>query len=75
MPNPDRRNPYWPGTILWLDDTGEPSTRERIGGVAGVTQLVAVERHASGGSGRSRNASAWPPAESQTLVPLGWVIG
>jgi predicted phosphodiesterase len=24
VPNPDRRNPYWPGTILWLDDTGEP---------------------------------------------------
>jgi predicted phosphodiesterase len=24
VPDPDRRNPYWPGTILWLGDTGEP---------------------------------------------------
>ena len=51
---------------------GRTQARERVGGVAGVTQLVAVEPHATGGSGRGpERTSAWPPAESRTLLPLG----
>ena len=44
VPNPDRRNPIGPERSYGSTTRANPA-RERIGGVAGVTQLVAVERH------------------------------